>query len=590
MGSKTKKDVGCIVHKDGARFRVWAPFAESVAVTGSFNDWQETPLENEGDGYWYVDIDGAVAGQEYKYVIKNGDNIIHHNDPRALHFTTSAGNGVIVDTSFEWNDKDFRPASIEQQVIYELHVGTFHRPEPEINGTFDTVNDKLDYLRDLGITTLEIMPVCSMPQDRGWGYAPDYIYAVESLYGGRAGLQQLVDSAHQKGISVILDVVYNHFGPDEQYDLWQFDGWSKDGKGGIYFYNDWRSKTPWGDTRPDYGRPEVRQYILDNVRMWMIDCHIDGLRVDSTIFIRNAKGQNDAPDTDLPDGWSLLQDINRLANKIKPRALTIAEDVGVNDYITKQIEQGGAGFGAQWKLNFPHALRAVLTTAEPADINLQPICQELTAIYGSDPLQYVIYTDSHDSAANGSARLNEEIAPGKADNLFARHQELIAAAILLTAPGLPMLFQGQEFMQGGSFNDWQALDWHKAERCKGIVLAHKHLIALRKNNDGVSAGLTGSNVNLMLVDETNKVIAYHRWKNGGAGDDVVVIINFGNVQHDDYELWMPRDGTWTVRFNSTWRGYSDDFKEVDVATAEVADNHSKLIVPASCALILSQDA
>ena len=144
------------------------------------------------------------------------------------------------------------------------------------------------------------------------------IYAVETLYGGRYQLLEFVKAAHEKGIGVILDVVYNHFGPDKNLDLWQFDGWNQDGKGGIYFYNDWRAKTPWAETRPDYGRPEVQQYILDNVRLWMHDCRLDGLRIDSTIFIRNAKGHaNDDPDNDLTDGWRVAPEYKFTGEKNK---------------------------------------------------------------------------------------------------------------------------------------------------------------------------------------------------------------------------------------------------------------------------------
>jgi 1,4-alpha-glucan branching enzyme len=583
-----KKDVGATVHKTGVSFRVWAPFATSVAVTGSFNDWAETAMEGENDGYWFVEVKGAEAGQEYRYLITNGEQKLYRNDPRALAVTTSAGNSLIVETNFDWEDGDFAPVSFDKQVVYEMHVGTFNRSDPSTIGTFDDVQAKLDYLADLGVTTIELMPISTMsPVREWWGYTPIYIYTVESQYGGRKQFLEFVNAAHKRGIAVVLDVVYNHLGPADL-DIWQFDGWSEDGKGGIYFYNDWRSKTPWGDTRPDFGRSEVRQYILDNVRMWMHDCHLDGLRVDSTIYIRNAKGQNDNPDTDLSDGWSLLQQVNGLARKIKPGAFLVGEDIGANHYITKPTSDGGAGFSAQWEVNFPQPLRDALWTSDPWHLNLNGLCEQLKRSYNGDPLQRVIYTDSHDSAANGSARLNEIIAPGEADNLFARRQELIAATILMTTPGIPMLFQGQEFMEGGAFSDWQALNWEMVERHPGIVLAHKHLIALRRNLGGVSAGLAGRSLNLMHVDDDNKVVAYHRWQDGGEHDDVVVVINFSDHQYDTYDMWFPRAGTWKVRFNSTWQGYSNDFKGIEVPNVEVNADTGTLLIPPSSAIILSQ--
>lgn len=589
MGKAFKKQVGATLQKSGTSFRVWAPFARSVAVTGSFNDWLETPMDSENDGYWHAFVRGAKAGQEYKFIIRNGDATYHRNDPRALHFTTSAGNSVIARPDFDWEDVTFTAPPPEQQVIYELHVGTFNRPDPATNGTFQNVIDKLDYLAGLGINMIELMPISSMLMDRGWGYAIDYIFAVESLYGGRYGFQQFVKAAHKRGIGVILDVVYNHFGPDTNLDLWQFDGWNQHGLGGIYFYNDHRAETPWGNTRPDFGRPQVQQYILDNIKMWLHDCQVDGLRVDSTIYIRNVKGYNEDPSNDLPEGWGLLQNINAVARKINPAVITIAEDVASNEYIVKPANEGGAGFNSQWELNFHQALTEALGGKDPLGINLTGFTGQLGKRYSDNAFQRVIYMDSHDSAANGSTRWHERLAPGKSDSLFARKQSVAAAALLLTTPGIPMLFQGQEFMQTGSFNDWQGLDWHLAERHAGIIQAYQHLIALRRNTSGISAGLLGSGVNLTQVDEDNKVIAYHRWHSGGVKDDVVVIANFAGKQHPEYGLSFPRNGSWKVRFNSTWRGYSPDFKQVDVPDVTVENGGGNIVLPPNSVILLSQD-
>lgn len=589
MGGPRKKEVGAVVRRDGVSFRVWAPFAESVAVTGSFNDWQQLPMQSEGDGYWWVVVPSAQVGQEYRYVISNGGQQLSRNDPRALQVTTSAGNSVIVDKHFSWTDQDFKPVDFDKQVMYEMHVGTFHRPDPSTIGTFEDITVKLDYLQKLGITTVELMPISTMsPEREWWGYTPMYIYTVESQYGGRHKFLEFVNAAHQRGIAVILDVVYNHFGPADL-DIWQFDGWQENDKGGIYFYNDWRSTTPWGETRPDFGRQEVRDYILDNVRMWMYDCHVDGLRVDSTIFIRNARGLNDVPDTDLGDGWHLLQQINEVARKLNSGVFTVGEDVGANDFITKPISAGGAGFSAQWEVHFPQVLREALGSDDPARVNLAGVLGELGRRYNDDALQRVIYTDSHDSAANGSARFNEVIAPGKSDGLFARRRALLAAVLLLSAPGVPMLLQGQELMMSGNFNDWQGLDWTKAETHKGIVEAYRQLIGLRQNKHGVSAGLSGRSINLFHVDEDNKVVGYHRWQNGGPKDDVVVVINFGNRAFESYSMSFPRNGTWQVRFCSDHKQYSADFAGAHIPDVQAQSGSGAFVLPAGSALIFSQD-
>jgi 1,4-alpha-glucan branching enzyme len=588
MENSSENAVGAILHDKGVTFRVWAPFAQNVFVSGSYNNWSKALMEKENGGYWHLEVSNALAGQEYKFVIDTGNGELHKNDPRSLQMTTSAGNSVIIDQTFNWENDNFKAPNFNEQVIYELHIGTFNRPDPAESGTFETAMAKLDYLSELGVNMIELMPISAMANDRGWGYATDYIYAVESLYGGRKQFLDFVKTAHKKGIGVILDVVYNHFGPDGALDLWQFDGWSQDGHGGIYFYNDWRSETPWGATRPDFGRLEVRQYIADNVRMWMRDCHLDGLRVDSTIYIRNVKGRNNDPANDLADGWGLLQEISTISREINPRSITIAEDVSGNEYITKPVNDGGAGFSSQWEVNFPRVLRDALDVVDDSNRNLTAICDALSKHYNSDVFQRVVYSDSHDSAANGGARLSEEIAPGDATNVFARKRSLLASAVILTAPGIPMLFAGQEFMEAGSFNDWQALEWKNVEKFRGIVQAHQHLISLRKNQYNNTKGLVSQNFNVLHLNEGDKVLAYHRWDKGGAGDDVMVVINFANRSYDDYWINFPNNGVWKVRFNSSWNGYSDDFENIGVSEVNVENNSGKLSLGSYSVLLLSQ--
>lgn len=582
-----KKPLGVTLHKDGAIFRVWAPFADQVAVSGSFNGWGRSPMQRDEDGCWTVEIPHVEAGQEYKFVLRNGEQELFKNDPRSLQLTTANGNSVIVDTEFDWEDDDFVAPPMNEQVLYELHVGTFYRPDPATVGTFQDAAEKLDYLKELGVNMIELMPINPMSGGRGWGYAPSYPYAVETLYGGRRALLEFVKAAHQRGIGVILDAVYNHFGPDDL-DLWQFDGWSENDKGGIYFYNDWRSTTPWGETRPDYGRAEVQDYILQNVSMWLADCRLDGLRLDSTIYMRNVAGHDNDPDNDIPEAWSLMQRLNKLVRKINPQALTIAEDSGSNAYITEATGLGGAGFGSQWELGFPHALRAVLQPVKDQDRDLGALAEQLQRRFNTDVFKRIVYTDSHDTAANGGARLSEEIAPGDTSSVYARKRNLLASLITFTTPGIPMLFQGQEFNEDGSFNDWETLEWERAKTFAGLVQAHQHLAALRRNVAGKTRGLTGQNIAITHRNDNDKVLAYHRWMDGGAGDDVMVIVNFSNKTLLDYELPFPRDGRWKVRFNSSWKGYSPDFKDVPLDVVEATSTGKIALAPYS-ALILSQD-
>src|SRR5690606_38938496 len=232
-------------------------------------------------------------------------------------------------------------------VIYELHVGTFSEGMHGQPGTLDGVRRRLPYLRQLGVGAIQLMPPYEFAGERSWGYNPAYPFAVESSYGGPDELKALVRAAHEQGIAVILDVAYNRLGPSDL-DLWQFDGWSEHDKGGIYFYQDARSSTPWGDTRPDYGRQDVREFIRDNVVQWLDEFRVDGLRWDATAYISSITGGgHGAPDA-IAEGWQLMADITSEMAERFPGRLMIAEDLKGDTAITAATSAGGAGFGAQW--------------------------------------------------------------------------------------------------------------------------------------------------------------------------------------------------------------------------------------------------
>lgn len=589
MAHQVKKHLGVTLRAHEAEFRVWAPFAKSVAIGGTFTPDGQLALESEQDGYWSIVIRGVEPGQQYCYFIETEDGTtLKRNDPRARAITSSDnGFSVVVDDDFDWGEDSFTLPDKSHQVIYELHVGTFNRPDASTPGTFETAIDKIPYLKDLGITTIELMPVTSMAYSNGWGYAPNYIYSVESMLGGRHGLMSFVKACHQQGIGVILDVVYNHFYGSS--DLWQFDGWNQDERGGIYFYNDERGDTPWGG-RPDYGRPEVRQFILDNIAMWLTEYRLDGLRVDSTIYMRNTAGIDNDPAHDIGDAWLLLQDIVTVAHKINPRALIVAEDCATNAFITKRRSDGGCGFNAQWELGFPHVLRDALAIAPDTAPTLQGIRYELEHAYTGDAFEKVIFSDSHDTAANGSVRINDAVTPRNPTSRIARQKTLLADVIMLTAPGIPMVLQGAEFLQEGAFNDWQALEWRHTLTYAGFVDAHRHLIDLRLNQHDNTAGLAGQHTAIFHQDDNNLVIGYHRWDNAGPRDDTLVIANFSDRDLTWYRIRLPLAGTWHVRFNSSWKGYSPDFPERIITSVTTDDDHSVTIdLPPYCGIILSQE-
>jgi 1,4-alpha-glucan branching enzyme len=554
--------MGTILIPGGVAFRVWAPFASEVFAAGEFNQWSTTanPFASEGNGYWSVEVPGAKIGDEYQFVLrKGGGPLIWRKNPYASAVVNSSGNAIIHDPTFDWTGDNFAMPPWNELVIYEMHVGTFNDAPGQGPGTFDQTTVKLPYLRDLGINAIEIMPVAEFAMDYSWGYNPAQPFSVESALGGPQGLYRFVKAAHAQGIAVLLDVVYNHFGPGDL-DLWRFDGWfSAENDGGIYFYDTARVHTPWGENRPDYGRGEVRQYIRDNVLFWLNKYRLDGLRFDSVVNIRNRDGKNNDPSGDLPDGWGLLQWINNEIHASQPWKVTIAEDLQDNEWITKETGAGGAGFCTQWDAGFVHPIRSAIITANDGDRDMLAIRDALYHRYNGNALQRVIYTESHDEVANGKSRVPEEIWPGHADSWFSRKRSTLGAAMVFTAPGIPMIFQGQEFLEDGYFQDTVPLDWRRLQAFSGIHLLYRDLIRLRRNWSDETRGLRGQHIHVHHVNDTDKVVAFHRWDNCGPGDDVVVVANFANRSYDSYTIGMPRAGQWRMRLNSDWQGYSADF-------------------------------
>ncbi|HEY9815868.1 MAG TPA: alpha-amylase family glycosyl hydrolase [Candidatus Obscuribacterales bacterium] len=552
------KGIGSILHNKGVAFRLWAPHAQQVSVIGSFNDWDGTqhPMASENNGYWYTTVAQAQAGDQYRFLLSTPQGELTRIDPYAREVTGSVGNAIVHDPSFDWQGDDFHIAPWNELVIYELHVGTFNDLEDEHHsGQFSSMSARLGYLKKLGVNAIQIMPIGEFAGDRSWGYNPAHIFSVEITYGGPLAFKLFVKRAHESGIAVILDVVYNHFGPSDL-DLWQFDGWSENDRGGIYFYNDHRAATPWGETRPDYGRGEVRQYLSDNAMMWLEEYHIDGLRFDATQFIRTFQAEDVR---DLPEGWSLLQWINSQIVQKYPGRITIAEDLQNNRWLTKDVGAGGAGFGCQWDANFVHPIRQAVIAAEDGQRSLAAIRDAIQYRYNDDAFDRVIYSESHDEVANGKSRVPQEISPSDPKGWYARKRSTLAAAMVFTAPGIPMLFQGQEFLEGGWFRDTVPVDWDQRDEFHGIVRLYRDLIGLRLNRYGFTHGLGGQFTQVYHLNDDRKVIAFHRWDQGGPGDDVVVVANFFRDAQDNYTIGFPAEGTWRLRFNSDWQGYNDDF-------------------------------
>ncbi|MUG93635.1 DUF3459 domain-containing protein [Scytonema sp. UIC 10036] len=590
----TRNGMGAIVYDGGTTFRVWAKFASQVYVEGDFNNWSQTatPLASESNGYWSVDVSGAKPGHYYRYVLHNNE-IFHRADPYGKHVIdprdrTKAANDigkVEIKAPFDWGEHHFTMPAWNELVIYELHVSSFNARKgnklpgifynliqashansgEEQLGTFTSIIEKLDYLKDLGVNAIELLPIFDFPSTTSLGYNPNLPFDIESSYGSPEDFKKFVMAAHDRGIAIILDVVYNHF-DSGIYDrpfpsLWRFDGWHQGEYGGIYFYNDRRANTDFGP-RPDFGRDEVRHFIRDNALMWLEEYQLDGWRFDSTVNIRNAKGNNNDPSNDIAEGWGLMQWINNDKNNKQPWKISIAEDLQNNEWITKDTRTAGAGFNSQWGSSFYWSIYNALASPLDNSRNIIDVQNAILQRFETDALKRVIYSENHDEVAeiNHKKRLPNRIDENQADSFYAKKRSTLGAVFTLTSPGIPMIFQGQEFLEQGAWKDNVPLDWDNLSKYPGIYNLYRDLIHLRRNWYNNTCGLRGQHVHVHHVNDKDKVIAFHRWENGGFGDDVIVVVNLSNQSYDSYSIGFPQGGMWWVRFNSDWNGYSPDFE------------------------------
>jgi 1,4-alpha-glucan branching enzyme len=439
------------------------------------------------------------------------------------------------------------------------------------------------------------MPPFEFAGDVSWGYNPAHLFAIESGYGGPDAFKRFIRAAHQHGIAVIVDVVFNHIGPSDL-DLWRFDGWAEGDGGGIYFYNDERAVTPWGATRPDYGRGEVRTFLRDSAMTWLEEFRCDGLRFDATVFIRSVNGDPGDPASALPDGWSFMQWINEEIRARQPWKLTIAEDIQDDPTLVAPASDRGAGFGAQWDVGFIRRVRPAITAVDDESRDLSEVAAAIVGEGRGPAPTRVIYTESHDDVANDQVRVPEAISPGDAANWWAKKRATLGSALVLTSPGIPMLFQGQELLEDRWFDDTVALDWSKASTHEGILRLHRDLIALRRGAPGRPTGLRGPNVSMVRANGGERLLAMHRWRDGGPGDDVIVLANFGHEPIVDVPVGLPHPGRWRVRLNSDSEVYAPDFAgheafdvEADGGPLDGLGQSGRVSVGPYSVVVLSQD-
>jgi len=580
----------------GHSVKVYAPHAWAVSITGSFDGWipDAHRLTWSGGGWWEGNITSAAGtnllypSAPYKIEMntgQHGENTVWRGDPwsRQQNGVTMGNSMVYDDNHFKWTDHDFVMPDWNQLVIYELHVGTFGRQSGESDvATLDMCIQKLDHLVELGINAIELMPVAEFDGDADWGYTSAYLYAVEHAYGGPDAFKRFVNACHARGIAVLLDVVYNHLGPMDL-PIWQFDGWSANNLGGIYFYNDERAQTPWAHTRPNYGQEHVRDYLLDNAAFWLDTMHCDGLRVDGVSFIRLWGGDlGRAGAVFNPEGESFLKSLTGSA--VSRQKLLIAEDLQSNATLTADIQDDGLGFDSQWDNRFAYDVRNLVSKQHDESLNMSSLKGSILADLGGG-LRRTVYVESHDTASHG--RLPAKISAEP--TAVSRKLTALATAIVMTTPGIPMLFQGQELFLQETFSASTPMDWTKRHSEAGVFALHRDLVKLRRNLQGKSKGLTGSGVSIS-TNESSKVLVMSRWDQHGTGDDVLVAFNFGAQSVSNAPLEFPAHGTWELAFNSDSSAYWNEATSAvpETVVAHLSDDGnvrgSTMLPPYACVI------
>ncbi len=428
--------------EERCRFRVWAPFAQKVDVHLLGREERMVPLRRDARGYHDGIVNGVKPGSSYLYRL---DEKILRADP-ASRFQPEGVHGPsqVIDHSFGWEDDAWFGLPLQDYVICELHVGAYTH-----DGTFDAIIPRLDALKDLGVTAVELMPVAQFPGNRNWGYDGVFLFAVQNSYGGPEGLARLVNACHQNGLAVVLDVVYNHLGSEGNY-LADF---------GPYFTE--RYRTPWGPAITFDGphSDEVRRFFVENALAWITAFHIDALRLDALHAIADLSA--------YPFLEELATRVHERAERIGRRVHLIAESDLNDSKLIRPQALGGYGLDAQWNDDFHHALHALLTgerTGYYRDFGtVQHLVTALTEGYvysgryspyrrrrhgNSSKLlparSFVVFTQNHDQV--GNRMLGDRLS-----TMVSFEELKLAAGLVILSPFIPLLFMGEEYGETASF-------------------------------------------------------------------------------------------------------------------------------------------
>jgi 1,4-alpha-glucan branching enzyme len=577
--------MGANLAADGATFRVWAPNALAVHVTGSFNGGAPDDgnlLNPVGGGHWAGFVPGVKDRDRYMFHVVGQGSEGPKRDPYARELEAPFPAGCIVrETDFPWHYTGYATPRFADFVIYQLHAGTFHTPRLPRGGTFLDVALKLPYLDELGVTAVQLLPIQEFQTEFSMGYngtdyfAPEMDFAVadadlpgyaaqvnallaarglapyreEDLRGEMNQLKAFVDLCHVHGIAVLLDVVYNHAGGswgDES--IWFFDRQPTDGgdRDSLYFTDVDHA----GGRVFDFAKPEVRDFLIQNARFFLDEYRLDGFRYDQVSVIDH---------DGWPHGWDFLQDLTETLHAHRPGTFHKAEYWGVNPWIVRPVAEGGGGFDSSLTDGLRIALRDVIREAANPDARPLPMRRLGESLWPQgfgEHWQFVQGPENHDIVFNGReprmARLGD---PGNPRSWYGRSRARVATGVSLTAPGIPMLFMGQEFLEDKQWSDnlqyhgnlrlhWQGVDDGDREMHDHLRFV-RELLALRWSHPA----LRGQGFRVVWADDGDRVLAFHRWV-PGEGHDVMVVVHLSTDDRFGYRIGFPGGGEWREVFNS----------------------------------------
>jgi 1,4-alpha-glucan branching enzyme len=580
-----KAPIGGTLVPGGATFRVWAPRAIAVYVSGDFNGWRQdagSRMDQIGGGHWASFVPGLNDGDQYLFYINGGGTSGYKRDPRARALTFQPAfpfaNCVLRNPGrFPWHQARFAPPAFNDLIIYQLHVGTYAIAPGNPGGGFLDVALRVPYLASLGVNAVELLPIQEFPTTFSMGYngtdlfSPENDYAqtteanlqryfdrtnailqnagqtpyagVDVLRGCDDQLRALIDVCHVHGIAVIFDVVYNHAGGGfDDNSMWFFDRMAYGNPNDSLYFTDrgWAGGQVFA-----YWNDDVKQFLIDNAKLLYREYRIDGLRFDEVSVM------------DRYGGWATCQDLTDALRAEKPEAVRIAEYWPVDSWVVKDRRDAGAGFDATWSDGLRDGVRAAIASAAggaAAEVAMDSIATAIAGVRLPDRWRAVQAVENHDIVYAGRQPRIAKLAGGDdARSWYARSRSRIAMGLVLTSPGIPLLFMGQELLEDKPWSDtpnsdtliwWAGLDGGD-KAMTDFLRFTRELIALRRSHPA----LRGEGCAIIHVHNQNRVLAFQRWVEG-VGNDVVVVCSLNESTWRDYNIGFPGAGRWLEVFNS----------------------------------------